>query len=241
MDLINGSDSNGDSNKLDSQFYPSCPNSSIETFWSTEMSTISSAVGEINTAHSMAKSIGYVSTTAIGSAENLTNVLNYLSCSNLKLWGRIGHGYSGGLQLANHETLSSFPITIQNKGIIACSPGVFNQPFKSRVFGAGANWFIGGICLQSSSYLNCWADKALRQMDVCLALNLCTPLSCMIGCEGQDRIIPPPASVGPTPTPDNSSCKEYCGLQVPKGCWCDDLCDKYNDCCEDKQIQCGSG
>jgi hypothetical protein len=42
----------------------------------------------------------------------------------------------------------------------------------------------------------------------------------------------------PGPIPDDS-CEGRCGNKTPGGCWCDNLCTQYNDCCEDKQEQCG--
>lgn len=39
----------------------------------------------------------------------------------------------------------------------------------------------------------------------------------------------------PDPTPDPNSCQETnsCGGKAPGGCWCDDLCRRYRDCCSD--------
>jgi len=45
---------------------------------------------------------------------------------------------------------------------------------------------------------------------------------------GQD---PPPA--------DGASCANFCGGEAPSGCWCDDQCAGYGDCCADACDQCG--
>jgi hypothetical protein len=37
---------------------------------------------------------------------------------------------------------------------------------------------------------------------------------------------------------DGASCKGYCGKQAPAGCWCDDKCKDYGDCCLDKEAEC---
>ena len=39
----------------------------------------------------------------------------------------------------------------------------------------------------------------------------------------------------PPPPPDQNSCEESnaCGTQAPGGCWCDDACMRFNDCCSD--------
>lgn len=45
---------------------------------------------------------------------------------------------------------------------------------------------------------------------------------------------PPPP---PPPPPPGDSCAGNCG-QNAGSCWCDDLCEQYNDCCPDKQDEC---
>lgn len=40
-----------------------------------------------------------------------------------------------------------------------------------------------------------------------------------------------------TQIPDDS-CEDRCGNQAPDGCWCDNACVNYGDCCPDKQEQC---
>lgn len=34
------------------------------------------------------------------------------------------------------------------------------------------------------------------------------------------------------------SCADNCGVQAPGGCWCDELCAQYGDCCDDYADQC---
>jgi hypothetical protein len=36
----------------------------------------------------------------------------------------------------------------------------------------------------------------------------------------------------------SSSCQGFCGKKAPGGCWCDDKCDFYGDCCVDKAPVC---
>lgn len=38
---------------------------------------------------------------------------------------------------------------------------------------------------------------------------------------------------------DASSCLYFCGSRTPGGCWCDDTCTTYGDCCSDKTTVCG--
>lgn len=37
------------------------------------------------------------------------------------------------------------------------------------------------------------------------------------------------------------TCKGYCGKQAPAGCYCDSICENYDDCCPDYNEACGSG
>lgn len=43
----------------------------------------------------------------------------------------------------------------------------------------------------------------------------------------------------PEPAPsDANSCAGACGQEAPGGCWCDDQCSKYGDCCSDVLAEC---
>ncbi|MFO7561354.1 MAG: trypsin-like serine protease [Enhygromyxa sp.] len=42
----------------------------------------------------------------------------------------------------------------------------------------------------------------------------------------------------PDPGPNQDSCADSCGGQAPGGCWCDNLCSKYGDCCGDVVAEC---
>ena len=42
----------------------------------------------------------------------------------------------------------------------------------------------------------------------------------------------------PTTTESLSSCISRCGGQAPAGCWCDDQCASFGDCCEDRVAAC---
>ena len=59
---------------------------------------------------------------------------------------------------------------------------------------------------------------------------------------------PEPVDPEPDPTPDPTpdpapepagSCAGSCGEQSADGCWCDDGCETFGDCCADKAEQCG--
>lgn len=40
--------------------------------------------------------------------------------------------------------------------------------------------------------------------------------------------------------PDDGSCQGACGGQSPDGCWCDDACFGFDDCCDDICVYCGN-
>jgi len=42
----------------------------------------------------------------------------------------------------------------------------------------------------------------------------------------------------PEPEPAADSCSGSCGDKAPSGCWCDEQCAKYGDCCSDKAAVC---
>jgi hypothetical protein len=43
----------------------------------------------------------------------------------------------------------------------------------------------------------------------------------------------------PTQPPPGETCEGSCGGKSPSGCWCDDLCSQYGDCCGDYPQVCG--
>jgi len=52
---------------------------------------------------------------------------------------------------------------------------------------------------------------------------------------------PPPTNPPPTnPPPVGGACSGQCGGQAPSGCWCDDLCEGFGDCCEAVCTDCSS-
>ncbi|PID37927.1 MAG: hypothetical protein CSB49_08240 [Proteobacteria bacterium] len=50
-----------------------------------------------------------------------------------------------------------------------------------------------------------------------------------------------PQTPNSPPGPSNGSCQGYCGQEAPGGCYCDDQCATFGDCCADKQTLCDGG
>jgi hypothetical protein len=42
----------------------------------------------------------------------------------------------------------------------------------------------------------------------------------------------------PKPSPPPATCQGSCGGKAAAGCWCDDACSQYGDCCPDKEQVC---
>ena len=69
-------------------------------------------------------------------------------------------------------------------------------------------------------------------------------LSACGGTEGEPEVasaprgVVPPRGIGKFDGTD--SCKGICGKKAPAGCWCDESCAKYGDCCKDKVQQCSA-
>jgi hypothetical protein len=65
----------------------------------------------------------------------------------------------------------------------------------------------------------------------------------LLACGGEDPataergVISDP---GPVKADGTNSCKASCGGQAPSGCWCDELCTGFGDCCPDYQARCVS-
>lgn len=59
---------------------------------------------------------------------------------------------------------------------------------------------------------------------------------------GGDREVPQergaPVDTGPIKADGSNSCQGRCGVQSLAGCWCDDECHLYGDCCADQQAAC---
>jgi PKD repeat protein len=150
-----------------------CPDDTVEIVLSTCCTDIPTAVAGINYSYDAAVNAGYSTVKLLGSEENTTDIDNWLSCPNLKYWGRIGHGYTGGIVLDDGYLTSSYfdslPAGALN-GITLYfnSCEVFNDPLKSSILNKDAYKFIGGICSlyigPSEDVFMCWNDENFYQV-----------------------------------------------------------------------------
>ncbi len=158
--------------ELEGEAKGTCPDDSVEVLLSTCETGISTAVSAINTSYNDAVSAGYTARKLMGSEENTTDIDNWLCCPNLIYWGRVGHGYTGGLVLDDGNLTYSYfnslgTNALQGKVLYFNSCEVFNDPLKSSILNKGAFKFIGGICSlyigSSEEVFKCWNEKSFNQ------------------------------------------------------------------------------
>ncbi|MGD2085906.1 MAG: PKD domain-containing protein, partial [Candidatus Aminicenantes bacterium] len=150
-----------------------CPDDTVEIVLSTCETGIPTAVAGINYSYDAAVNAGYNTVKLLGSEENTTDIDHWLSCPNLKYWGRIGHGYTGGIVLDDGNLTSSYfdslPTgALEGKSLYFNSCQVFNNPLKSSILNKDAYKFIGGICSlyigPSEDVFMCWNDNNFYQI-----------------------------------------------------------------------------
>lgn len=193
-----------------------CPDPSIEVLLSTCETGIPTAVAAINTSYDEAVSAGYTARKLLGSEENTSAITDWLACPNLIYWGRVGHGYTGGVVLDDaYFTYTDFnnmdADALQGKVLYFNSCEVFNDPLKSSILNKGALKFIGGICNlyigSSEEVFMCWNDKNFYQVppptsatdEMCYWSVECEsstgyPQPGCHGCGGPGYIFPAPAA-----------------------------------------------
>lgn len=202
--------------ELEGTYAGECPDNTVEVLLSTCETGIPTAVAAINTSYDEAVSAGYTARKLMGSEENTTAIDNWLTCPNLIYWGRVGHGYTGGVVLddANY-TSTDFnnlePNALQGKVLYFNSCEVFNDPLKSSILNKGALKFIGGICNlyigSSEEVFMCWNDKNFYQVpppvsvsdEMCYWSAECEsstgyPQPGCHGCGGPGSVFPEPAA-----------------------------------------------
>ena len=183
------------------------------------MTGIPTAVDGINYSYTAAVNAGYTTVKLLGSEENTTDIDNWLSCPNLKYWGRIGHGYTGGIVLDDGYLTSSYFDSLPTGALNGItlyfnSCEVFNDPLKSSILNKDAYKFIGGICSlyigPSEDVFMCWNDKNFYQVpppggepdEMCYWSVECESstgypeLGCH-GCGGPGLVFPEPGGINP--------------------------------------------
>ncbi|MCP4748263.1 MAG: hypothetical protein GY874_19320 [Desulfobacteraceae bacterium] len=153
--------------KVANPMYASCPDESADMVFATCETGIPTAVQTIQNMSDIASEQGYNVETLMGADENEQAVYDWLSCDNLKLFIRIGHGSSQGILVDDgivsykyFENLSSS--ALNNKVLFFNSCQVLNSPLEPAIIGAGAQKFAGGktnlTVGVAAQVLQCWFE-----------------------------------------------------------------------------------
>jgi PKD repeat protein len=199
--------------------YGNCPDESVEIVLSTCCTDIPTAVAGINYSYDAAVSAGYNTVKLLGSQENTTDIDHWLSCPNLKYWGRIGHGSTTGILLydgtLSYTYFNNLPAgALEGTTLYFNSCQVFNDPLKSSILNKDAYKFIGGICSlyigSSEEVFKCWNDHNFYQVlppggepdEMCYWSEECEsstgyPEPGCHGCGGPGLIFPEPGGLYP--------------------------------------------
>lgn len=156
-----------------------CPDSSIQMVFSTcetgvgLTDNIPSAKKGVTSAAAAATKAGYKVKTLLGAAETTKAMKNWLSCPNLILWGRIGHGMPEGIvlydKLFNAKDFQSMPAaaTLEKKVLYINSCEVHNKPIEPAILGRKVQKYIGGDTElgigTSEPVFVCWVGKVVKK------------------------------------------------------------------------------
>jgi hypothetical protein len=136
----------------------------------TPFPEIPTAKAGVESACKIARAAGYRVVKLLGKKANLANYKRYLS-GHLKAFGNIGHGYTGGIVLADGNLTSAWFSGLPAKQ--GLSPEViyfnscqtFNPPLQPAIMHAGARTFVGGkvnlLVGDSEEVFKCFWTKVL--------------------------------------------------------------------------------
>jgi hypothetical protein len=140
--------------------------------FSTCETTIAPAKKGVTSAAATATKAGYKVKTLLGTAETTSEIKKWLSCPNLILWGRIGHGSKTGVYLKDGllpaTYFNSLPATALNKKVIyfnCCQ--THNPTLEPALRKAGVQKNIGGDTNlgigTSEPVFVCWVGKVAKK------------------------------------------------------------------------------
>jgi hypothetical protein len=119
----------------------------------------------------IAKAAGYKVVKLLGADASLANYRKYLT-GELKAFGNVGHGYTGGIVLADGNLTATWFSGLAKKAlwpevIYFNSCQTFNPPLEPAIMGAGARTFIGGkvnlLIGPSEEVFKCFWTKVLAK------------------------------------------------------------------------------
>ncbi|MCP3872265.1 MAG: hypothetical protein GY699_03805 [Desulfobacteraceae bacterium] len=204
--------------------YASCPDTSVDMVFSTCETGIETAVSAINYASNVAFSSGYNVKTLMGSEESTSAIQNWLSCPNLILLGRIGHGDPSSIMVDNGTVSSSYfnglsSTALNDKVLFFNSCDVHNSPLEPAILSAGVQKYIGGDTAlyigPSEEVFKCWVQRVVGDDNsISTSLELCEQDDAgLYGISGNGSeylsdgggTTPPPPTPTPTPPPNDDT------------------------------------
>lgn len=154
----------------------------VDMVFGTPVPEIPTAKAAVEAAYRTAVAAGYKAVKLLGPAANLANYKKYLG-GHLKAFGNVGHGYTGGIVLADGNLTSAWFAALPKKTlspevIYFNSCQVFNPPLQPAIMLAGARTFAGGkvnlLIGPSEKVFNCFWDKVLKKPAVKMGVALTT-------------------------------------------------------------------
>jgi hypothetical protein len=160
-----------------------CPDESVDMVFSTCETGLPSAVEAVDYASQVAEDNGFEYEILKGSEENIQAIKNWLSCNNLILFGRVGHGYTDGIVLDDGNLTYNYfnnlaSDDLDNKDLYFNSCQVHNAPLEPAILDAGVEKFIGGdvnLAVGSSEEVfKCWMSEVItNEASVTQSLTSC--------------------------------------------------------------------
>ncbi len=129
--------------------YATCPDESVDMVFAA-ITEFPSAIAAAEKATKIAQDAGYKTVTLIGRHETVQAYKDWLSCNNLMLLGRVGHGNTTGIMLSDgllsYNYFNGLSATaLNNKVLYFNSCQVHNPPLQPAIVNAGVQKYIGGI------------------------------------------------------------------------------------------------
>ncbi|MBN2005643.1 MAG: hypothetical protein JXA21_19955, partial [Anaerolineae bacterium] len=166
----------------DAAVLAACPDTSVQMVFSTCETGIPTAVAAIDRAGQLAGQAGYTYRILKGSQENIAAIQNWLSCPNLIAFGRVGHGSTTGILVADgtlsytwFQGLSSSALNGSVLYFNSCR--VHNSPLEPAIVNAGVQKFIGGnvnlLIGPSEEVFKCFWEDAMDGANMTPTLTSC--------------------------------------------------------------------